>query len=140
MTRQSWDEYFSNIASITALRSTCLRKQVGCVIVKNKTIIATGYNGSLPGEPHCIDVGCYMKDNHCVRTMHSETNAINQAAKNGTSLFGAVIYCTLEPCWGCFKNIISAGIHKIYFKESYGSENQMRTSYLKRNNIIYEKI
>lgn len=140
MIRQPWDEYFINIAQHIATRSTCNRKQVGCVIVKNKTIIATGYNGSLPDQPHCIDEGCYLLDNHCLRTVHAETNAINQAARNGVSLQGASIYCTLEPCWYCFKNIVTSGIDKIYYKQAYGSKNELYLSYIANKNILFKEV
>ena len=140
MTRQPWDDYFINIATEVSTRSTCKRKQVGCVIVKNKTIVATGYNGSLPNQPHCIDDDCYLLNNHCIRTIHAETNAINQAAKNGVSLQGAAIYCTLEPCWYCFKNIITAGINQIYYKESYGSKNKLYLSYIANHNILFKEV
>ncbi len=140
MIRQPWDEYFINIAQHVSTRSTCNRKQVGCVIVRDKTVIATGYNGSLPHQPHCTDEGCYLVDNHCLRTVHAETNAINQAAKNGVSLDGASIYCTLEPCWYCFKNIITSGIKKIYYKQSYGSKNQLYLSYIANQGILFKEV
>lgn len=114
-----------DIATIVAGRSTCPRKSVGCIIVKNRTIISTGYNGSLPKEPHCSDAGCYIKDHHCIRTVHAETNAINHAAKNGVSLNGAIIYCNVEPCWYCYKNIVSSGMIKIYYKEPYGNKPEI---------------
>lgn len=138
--RQSWDEYFINLAQQASTRATCPRKQVGCVIVKNKTIIATGYNGSLPRESHCDSHGCFIQDNHCVRTIHAETNAINQAAKNGVSLKGSSIYCNVEPCWNCYKNIISAGIIKIYYKEPYGKKSYLHQECITRNLIEYNLI
>lgn len=142
MIRQNWNNYFLDIAEQVATRATCKRKQVGCVIVKDKTIVATGYNGSLPGEPHCIDDECFMHNNHCIATVHAETNAINQAAKNGVSLKGATIYCTLEPCWYCFKNIISSGITSIYFKEAYGTKTSIHENYILKNSntILYKKV
>lgn len=140
MIRQPWDNYFISIAEQISTRSTCIRKQVGCVIVKNRTIIATGYNGSLPNQPHCIDDDCFLLDNHCIRTIHAETNAINQAAKNGVSLEDAIIYCTLEPCWYCFKNIISVGIKQIYYKESYGSKNKLYLDYIANKNILFKEV
>lgn len=133
--RQSWNEYFMNVATIVANRSTCPRKKVGCVIVKDKTIISTGYNGSLPKDPHCSDVGCYVQDHHCIRTVHAETNAINQAAKNGVSLKGSTIYCNVEPCWYCYKNIISSGIIKIYFKEPYGNKSKIYKDSIKAKTV-----
>jgi len=138
--RQSWDDYFMNIANQISTRSTCPRKRVGCVIVRDKTIIATGYNGSLPGEPHCDTHSCFLQNNHCVRTIHAETNAINQAAKNGVSLQGATIYCNVEPCWNCYKNIISAGITKIRYRDSYGNKSHLHQNCILRNLTKYKKI
>ena len=140
MSRQDWDDYFIDIAIQISTRSTCLRKQVGCVIVRDRTIIATGYNGSLPGQPHCTDYQCFLESGHCIRTIHAETNAINQAAKNGISLNGASIYCSLEPCWLCFKNIISSGIKYIYFKQTYGVKNALYSEYLDTHQITYRNI
>lgn len=119
MSRVDWNKYFISIAKTVATRSTCIRKHVGAVIVKDKNILATGYNGSICRLPHCDDVGHMMSDGHCVRTVHAEVNAIIQAAKNGTSINGAVIYVTASPCWECFKCIANAGIKEVYFSEFY---------------------
>ena len=107
--RASWDEYFMNIARVVSSRSTCDRKFVGAVIVRDKTILSTGYNGSIRGMPHCSEVGHMMEDNHCVATIHAESNAILQAAKNGVSIDGASIYVTASPCWSCFKQVTNCG-------------------------------
>ena len=117
--RVSWDEYFMNIAREVATRSTCARKHVGAVIVRDRTILSTGYNGSVRGLPHCDEVGHMMEDGHCVRTIHAEANAIIQAAKNGTRIDGAGIYVTASPCWHCFKTIANAGLNRIVFGEFY---------------------
>ncbi|HEX7663522.1 MAG TPA: dCMP deaminase family protein [Polyangiaceae bacterium] len=117
--RASWDEYFMNIAREVATRSTCDRKHVGAVIVREKSILATGYNGSIRGLPHCDEVGHMMEDGHCVRTVHAEANAIVQAARNGVRIDGASIYVTASPCWSCFRLIANAGIGKILFGEFY---------------------
>ncbi len=117
--RASWDEYFMNIAREVATRSTCDRKHVGAVIVRDKTILSTGYNGSVRGLPHCDEDDHMMEDGHCVRTIHAEANAIIQAAKNGTAIDGATIYVTASPCWPCFKTIANAGIRRIVFREFY---------------------
>jgi dCMP deaminase len=117
--RASWDEYFMSIAQVVATRSTCPRKYVGAVIVKNRTILSTGYNGSIRGMPHCSDVGHMMEDGHCVATVHAEANAIIQAAKNGVVIDAATIYVTASPCWNCFKQIANAGIVRICFGEFY---------------------
>ena len=117
--RASWEQYFMNIAKEVATRSTCDRKHVGALIVRDKTILSTGYNGSIRGMPHCDDVGHMMEDGHCVATIHAETNAILQAAKNGVMINGAEVYITASPCWPCFKMLANAGIKKIYYGEFY---------------------
>jgi len=120
--RVSWETYFMNIAAEVATRSTCDRKHVGAVIVKDKTILSTGYNGSIKGLPHCDEVGHEMVDDHCIRTTHAEANAIVQAAKNGVEINHAEIYITASPCYNCFKLIANAGIKSIYFLEFYREE------------------
>jgi len=117
--RVDWHTYFMNIARQAATRSTCDRKHVGAVIVRDKTILSTGYNGSIRGMPHCDDVGHLMEDGHCVATLHAEANAIIQAAKNGVRIEAAEIYTTASPCWSCFKLITNAGIRTIYYGEFY---------------------
>jgi dCMP deaminase len=117
--RTSWDDYFMNIARTVATRSTCDRKFVGAVIVRDKMILATGYNGSIRGLPHCDEEGHLMEDGHCVRTVHAEANAIVQAARAGVRIDGAGIYVTASPCWGCFRLIANAGINRIVFGEFY---------------------
>ena len=117
--RVSWKDYFMNIAREVATRSTCDRKHVGAVIVREKTILSTGYNGSIKGLPHCDEVGCEMVDGHCVRTTHAEANAIVQAAKNGIQINQSEIYVTASPCYDCFKLIANAGINVIYYDEFY---------------------
>jgi len=108
-----------NIAKEVATRSTCDRKHVGALIIRDKTILSTGYNGSVRGMPHCDDVGHMMEDGHCVATIHAETNAILQAAKNGVMIDKAEVYITASPCWPCFKMLANAGIKKIYYGEFY---------------------
>jgi dCMP deaminase len=117
--RVGWHTYFMNIARQAATRSTCDRKHVGAVIVRDKTILSTGYNGSIRGLPHCDDVGHIMDGGHCVATVHAEANAIIQAAKNGVRIEGAELYTTASPCWSCFKLIANAGIRRIYYGEFY---------------------
>ncbi len=120
--RAGWDEYFMAIATQVATRATCDRKHVGAVVVRDKTILSTGYNGSIRGLPHCDEVGHMMEAGHCVRTIHAEANAIIQAAKNGVAIEGANIYITASPCWQCFKMIANAGIKRIIFGEFYRDE------------------
>lgn len=117
--RASWDEYFMNIAREVATRSTCDRKHVGSVIVRDRSILATGYNGSIRGLGHCDDEGHLMEEGHCVRTVHAEANAIVQAARHGMRIDGADIYVTASPCWGCFRLIANSGIMRIVFGEFY---------------------
>jgi dCMP deaminase len=123
MTRASWDEYFMKIATVVAERGTCDRKQVGCVIIgENKSILSTGYNGSIKGLPHCDEVGHMMEDGHCVRTIHAEANAIAQAAANGTRLRNSTLYVTASPCWLCFKMLSNAGVKRVVYGEFYRDE------------------
>ena len=116
------------IANQAATRSTCPRKHVGAVIVRDRTVLSTGYNGSIRGLPHCEDDGCVMEDGHCITTVHAEANAILQAAKNGVSVDGAEIYTTASPCWNCFKLIANAGIRRISFGEFYREERIRETA------------
>jgi dCMP deaminase len=120
--RASWDEYFMRIAVQAAARSTCNRKFVGAVIVRDRAILSTGYNGSIRGLAHCDEVGHLMENSHCVATVHAEANAIIQAAKNGTAINGADIYVTASPCWNCFKLIANSGIKRIFYLEFYRDE------------------
>jgi dCMP deaminase len=117
--RVDWHTYFMNIARQAGTRSTCDRKHVGAVIVRDKTILSTGYNGSIRGMPHCDDVGHLMENDHCVATVHAEANAIIQAAKNGVRIEEAELYTTASPCWSCFKLIANAGIRTIYYGQFY---------------------
>ena len=108
-----------NIAKQVATRSTCDRKHVGSVIVRDKTILSTGYNGSIRGMPHCDESGHLMENDHCVRTIHAEANAIVQAARHGIRIEDSEIYVTASPCYDCFKMIANAGISSIYYGEFY---------------------
>lgn len=129
--RKSWDRYFMGIAKMVAERATCSRAKIGAVIVKDKNIIATGYNGSPAGHPHCTDVGCLIyvsrnpdgeEEENCFRTIHAEINAITQAAKNGASINGADIYITASPCYHCLKTLLNSGIHRIVYEKPYKLE------------------
>jgi dCMP deaminase len=135
MNRPDWHEYFMMLAKLVSVRSTCNSRKVGAVIVKNNRILATGYNGAVHGAPHCIDrgpdfcvrrsIGAHDADkyNYCISS-HAEVNAIDQAARFGTPLEGAVLYCTLEPCNWCFKQLIQAGVREIYYEQVYESKNK----------------
>jgi dCMP deaminase len=126
--RVDWHTYFMNIARQVASRSTCDRKHVGAVIVRDKTILSTGYNGSIRGMPHCDDVGHDLEGGHCVATIHAEANAILQAAKNGVMIEGAELYTTASPCWNCFKLIANAGITTIYYGEFYRDRKSLEVA------------
>lgn len=117
--RQSWNHYFMDLAKAAATRATCDRRHVGCVLTRSKSVIATGYNGAMPGAPHCIDEGCVVEDNHCVSVVHAECNAVAQAARRGVVTDGAVAYVTAYPCWPCFKVLVSAGVYWIVYAEAY---------------------
>jgi len=126
--RADWNTYFMNMAQAAATRSTCNRKHVGAVIVRDKSILSTGYNGSVRGMPHCTDVGCDIENDHCVATVHAEANAIIQAAKHGVCIEGADIYVTASPCWNCFKLIVNSGIKRIFYGEFYRDEKSLEVA------------
>jgi dCMP deaminase len=126
-TRPSWDEYFMGITEMVAQRSTCLRRKVGAILVRDKRIIATGYNGAPAKVSHCLDIGCLREQqgipsgerHELCRGLHAEQNAIIQAALHGFSIEGSTLYCTNMPCSICSKMLINARIEKIYYKEGY---------------------
>ncbi len=120
--RLDWDHYFMEIARQVSTRGTCDRKHVGAVVVRDRSILSTGYNGSIAGTEHCDEVDHMMEDGHCVRTIHAEANAIIQAARNGVMLNGSTLYTTSSPCWQCFKLISNSGIRKIVYGEFYRDE------------------
>lgn len=107
------------IARTVATRATCPRAMVGCVIVREHCILTTGYNGAPRGVAHCTEAGCILRDDHCVRATHAEANAVVQGALHGIALQGAMAYCTHQPCVGCSKLLISAGIVKIVYQDPY---------------------
>lgn len=130
MTRPSKDEYFMSIAAAVSKRSTCVRHQIGAVIVSDGIIVATGYNGPPRGFPHCSDIGC-LRDEQGIksgeqqqicRAIHAEQNALMQAASNGAALKGAALYCGFYPCIICTKMIINAGITRVVYNERYPNE------------------
>ena len=125
-TRADWDTYFMDIARVVATRATCDRKHVGAVLVRERTILSTGYNGSVRGLPHCDEAGHMMEGGHCVATIHAEANAILQAARNGVRIEGADMYTTASPCWPCFKLIANAGMKRIVYGEFYRDERIFR--------------
>ncbi|GAB7027250.1 deoxycytidylate deaminase [Geotalea toluenoxydans] len=144
MSRPSWDEYFMGITHLVAKRSTCLRRQVGAIIVKDKNILATGYNGAPSGVSHCLDVGCLREKlgipsgerHELCRGLHAEQNAIIQAAKHGTGIEGSTLYCTTMPCIICSKMIINAGIKRIVFEMGY--PDQLAEEMIRESGIIVD--
>ncbi|NLR09279.1 MULTISPECIES: ComE operon protein 2 [Lactobacillaceae] len=120
--RIPWDQYFMLQALVISTRSTCNRLSVGATLVRDKRIIAAGYNGSVSGDDHCLDEGCYLVDGHCVRTIHAEMNAILQCAKFGEATDGAEIYVTDFPCLQCTKMLLQAGIRKITYMRNYHND------------------
>src|SRR3989344_8818418 len=142
--RPSWDEYFMMAAKLAATRATCLQRKVGTVIVKNKRIITTGFNGSPPGLPHCIEVGCLIfsdRGTACQRVLHSEHNAVLQDSRN---LEGATLYTSFFPCLNCMKIIISAKIKEVvYEKEHEGEKDEhenAKREFAQQGNIALRKI
>lgn len=131
MARPTWDEYFMDLAVRAATRSTCDRKHVGCVLVKDRQVIATGYNGSIRGRPHCDDVGHLLLDGSCVRPSHAEENAIVSAARLGISTEGSTCYTTHFPCWRCTRMLSQAGVEQVLFQEFKANE---------MNAAIYEEV
>lgn len=146
MSRPSWPEYFMAITKIITKRSTCLRRQVGAILVKDKRILATGYNGAPAGLKHCQEVGCLREassvpsgiQHELCRGLHAEQNVIIQAAYHGISINGSTLYCTTKPCVICSKMIINAGIKKIYYDEGYDdplSDTMLTEAGLKRERL-----
>lgn len=140
MLRPSWDEYFIQLANSVATRSTCDRGRSGCVIVKDKRILCTGYVGSPPGMPHCDEVGHKLRkvidENgkerwHCERTIHAEYNALIQAARFGISLEGATLYCKMEPCRVCAMGIVGSGIRRVVCEKKYHAAEDTREIFAK---------
>lgn len=120
--RPSWDDYFMEITFQVARRSTCPRAAVGAVIVRDKRILTTGYNGSPTNLPHCAEAGCLMVNGHCVRALHAEQNAIIQGALHGVNVSGSTVYVTHQPCLVCAKMIINAGIERVVYAGNYPDE------------------
>ena len=146
ITRPSWDEYFMDIVSLVARRSTCLRRGVGAVLVKEKRLLTTGYNGAPSGLRHCLEVGCLREEkkvssgerHELCRGLHAEQNAIIQAAVHGVSIQGATLYCTNHPCSICLKMLINAGITEIVYRDGYSDDLAARM--LEESSIHVRKI
>ena len=146
MDRISWNEYYMRIAQLVAERSTCLRRKVGAIAVKEKRILATGYNGAPAGLAHCLDIGCLREQlkipsgqrHELCRGLHAEQNVIIQAAVHGVSIAGATIYCTTQPCLICTKMLINCGITAIYFAEGYPDD--LAQEMLQEAGIKFERL
>lgn len=138
MTRPQWDDYFLKLAMLASERATCPRMHCGCVLVKDKNVIATGYNGSIPGDEHCEDIGCLVIDNHCVRTVHAEMNAIVQAAKRGHAVEGATAYVTNMPCTACAKALIAAGIRRVVVFSDF--HDTLALEFFKKGKVKIDKL
>jgi dCMP deaminase len=138
MARPNWDEYFMKLAMLASERATCPRMHCGCVLVKDREVIATGYNGSIPGDDHCEDVGCLVVDNHCVRTNHAEMNAIVQAARKGHMIDGGTAYVTNMPCTTCAKALIAAGVKRVVIFSDYHST--LATDFFAKAKVQIDKI
>ena len=136
--RPDWDEYFLKLAMLASERATCPRMHCGCVLVKSKNVIATGYNGSIPGDEHCEDAGCLIVDHHCVRTVHAEMNALIQAARRGHAVEGATAYVTNMPCTTCAKSLITAGVKRVVVFSDY--HDTMATSFFAKAKVIIDRI
>ena len=136
--RPSWDEYFLKVAMLVSERATCPRMHCGCVLVRDKQILSTGYNGSIPGDEHCEDAGCIIVDNHCVRTIHAEMNAILQCSSHGVSTHDAIAYVTNMPCTNCAKALITAGIKEIVIFSDY--HDTLAEEFFKKANVILKRL
>ena len=137
--RIPWNQYFMLQAVLLSLRSTCERLSVGAILVRDKRVIAGGYNGAVSGDDHCIDVGCYVVDGHCLRTIHAEMNAVLQCSKFGIPTDGAEIYVTDFPCLQCTKSLLQAGIKKIYYMRNYHNDDYA-IRLLKRKKVAVEQV
>jgi dCMP deaminase len=149
--RIDWQEYFMILAKMVALRSTCHSRPVGAVLVKDKNILCTGYNGAIIGETHCTDGVCFRrkigvvdsnKSDYC-KSVHAEINVISQAAKHGISIEGSTLYITLAPCYNCFKALVNSGVKKVFYEHKYESVNKKRDEHWAseiRKNIRIEKL
>lgn len=146
MQRMPWPDYFMRIAFLVAERSTCLRRKVGAVAVKDKRILATGYNGAPSNVPHCEQTGCLREQlgvpsgqrHEICRGLHAEQNVIVQAAVHGVSIYGAEVFCTTQPCLICSKLLINTGVKAVYFAESYPDE--LAESLMHEAGVRYELV
>ncbi|KRN88921.1 ComE operon protein 2 [Ligilactobacillus ceti] len=137
--RIPWNQYFMMQAVLLSMRSTCERLAVGAILVRDRRIIAGGYNGAVSGDTHCLEGGCYMVEGHCVRTIHAEMNAVLQCAKFGVATEGAEVYVTDFPCLQCTKSLLQAGIKKIYYLRNYHND-PYAVELFKMKNVQVEQV
>lgn len=137
--RIPWNQYFMLQAVLLSMRSTCTRLAVGAVLVRDQRVIAGGYNGSVSGDEHCIDAGCYMVDGHCVRTIHAEMNAVLQCAKFGVATAGSQVYVTDFPCLQCTKMLLQAGVTQIFYLRNYHND-PYAVKLLKEKNVTVTQV
>lgn len=145
MNRPTWDQYFAELAAVVSKRSTCLRRSVGAILVRDKLILATGYNGAPTGLRHCSEVGCLREEqdvpsgerHEICRALHAEQNVLVQAARHGISTKDATLYCTTEPCVLCAKMLINAGIQRVVFQEEY--PDALARQMLREAHVVSEK-
>lgn len=141
--RPDFDHYFNGMAQVAATRATCTRLKVGAVLVTDNQVAATGYNGSAPGMPHCEEAGCDVVDNHCVRTVHAEMNALAQAARRGVKIEGSTVYTTASPCWDCFRVLVNAGVKRFVYAMDYranASQERIQAILAANPDITVEKL
>jgi dCMP deaminase len=138
LNRPSWDEYFLKVAMLVSERATCPRMHCGCVLVKDKQILSTGYNGSIPGDDHCDEAGCLIVDNHCVRTIHAEMNAILQCSQHGISTLNSIAYVTNMPCTNCAKSLITAGVREVVIFSDY--HNTLAEDFFRKADVKIKRL
>jgi dCMP deaminase len=136
--RQGWDDYFMTLAFMAASRGTCPRRQVGAVLVQNKCVRGTGYNGSPAGTDSCLEDGCLMRDGSCVRTIHAEANLMLQT--DATERTEAAVYCTDRPCFSCANLLANAGIREIVYCRGYHRDEDLVLSLMEKKNIIFRQL
>lgn len=139
MNRTSWDDFFMQVAIAVSKRGSCLRRQVGCVLVFGNKIIGTGYNGAIAGDANCDEVGCLMINGHCVRCLHAEVNSVLNSLCYDVSVSGVTAYVTSEPCFACYKVLRQFGVNRFVYLEEYADD--VRDGYLcNEENVIWDNI
>lgn len=137
--RLSWDDFFMEQALVFSKRATCSRLKVGAILVSNDNLqLSEGYNGSISGGSHCLDIGCLINDEgRCIRTIHAEQNSVLNAMKKGVSIVGCKVYVTHEPCETCTKFLLQSGVSQVIYLKSY--KNKYNSEFLKESNVIFRE-